>query len=95
MRNSGQRTRHGGGVMRTTVMWLAGAAVGGRTIGDAMRCDARGAWPRRLGEGKEARDARGGTLDAFIICGHMEKVALSVHAPSVPSHRSPIHLRRT
>jgi hypothetical protein len=60
MRNSGQRTRHGGGVMRTTVMWLAGAAVGGRTIGDAMRC-ARGlAGPPGGREGKEARDARGG-----------------------------------
>jgi hypothetical protein len=45
MRNSGQRTRHGGGVMRTTVMWLAGAAVGGRTIGDAMReGPGRAAW---------------------------------------------------
>lgn len=55
MRNSGQRTRHGGGVMRTTVMWLAGAAVGGRTIGDAMRC-ARGlAGPPGGREGKERK----------------------------------------
>lgn len=52
MRNSGQRTRHGGGVMRTTVMWLAGAAVGGRTIGDAMRCDAMREGPGRAAWGK-------------------------------------------
>lgn len=59
MRNSGQRTRHGGGVMRTTVMWLAGACSR-RTIGDAMReGPGRAAWGKGR-EGKEARDARGG-----------------------------------